>query len=411
MPPISSFRFLRLGVMVLILMLVVAATPHLWSQRSQVVVTAPSSATVAVTGTDSSTPPCCKLPTRFPASASQATGASSATPSPTPIHREMAWIPGGEFTMGSDAQDAEPQERPAHRVRVSGFWMDRTDVTNAQFRQFVQATGYITTAERPTDWEQMKLQLPPGTPKPPDDQLVAASLVFVAPDHPVSLDDVSAWWHWTPGANWRHPAGPGSSIEGQDDYPVVQVSWDDASNYAKWAGARLPTEAEWEYAARGGLEGKKYCWGEGDPITPRPRCNIWQGIFPYRNDKANGHAGPTPVKSFPPNTYGLYDMAGNVWQWCADWFDVYAYHSEVAASSGNPLIDPKGPDKSLDPSDPYTPKRVTRGGSFLCSATYCASYRVSARRGTSPDTSLSHTGFRCVISAPAPTASSHASAD
>jgi len=315
----------------------------------------------------------------------------------------MVWIPGGEFTMGSDAQDAEPQERPAHRVRISGFWMDRTDVTNAQFRQFVEATGYVTTAERPPDWEEMKKQLPPGTPKPSDDQLVAASLVFVAPDHEVSLDDVSAWWRWTPGANWRHPNGPGSSIQGEDDYPVVQVSWDDASNYAKWAGARLPTEAEWELAARGGLEGKRYFWGDDDPLTPRPRCNIWQGIFPYHNDKPNGYAGPTPVKTFPPNGYRLYDMAGNVWQWCQDWYNATAYRSETEASGANPVIDPHGPDKSFDPSDPYTPKRVTRGGSFLCSAAYCASYRISARRGTSPDTSLSHTGFRCVVSGPAPT--------
>jgi sulfatase modifying factor 1 len=314
----------------------------------------------------------------------------------------MAWIPPGEFTMGSDADDAEPQERPAHRVRLSGFWIDRTDVTNAQFRQFVEATGYVTTAERPPDWEEMKKQLPPGTPKPPADQLVAASLVFVAPDHPVPLDDVSAWWRWIPGADWRHPAGPGSSIDGKDNYPVVQVSWDDASNYAKWAGARLPTEAEWEYAARGGLEGKRYFWGDDDPLTPQPRCNIWQGIFPYRNDKPDARAGPMPAKSFPPNAYGLYDMAGNVWQWCADWFDVNAYRSEAEAAGGKPLVDPQGPEKSFDPSDPYTPKRVTRGGSFLCSATYCASYRVSARRGTSPDTSLSHTGFRCVASAAPP---------
>ena len=297
--------------------------------------------------------------------------------------------------MGSDAVDAEAQERPAHRVRVSGFWMDRTDVTNAKFREFVKATGYVTTAERAPEWDEIKKQLPPGTPKPPEDQLVAASLVFVAPDHPVSLDDVSAWWRWTPGANWRHPQGPKSSIEGKDDFPVVQVSWYDADHYAKWAGARLPTEAEWEFAARGGQEGKKYSWGDADPMTPSLKCNIWQGNFPYQNDKISADVGPSKVKSFPPNGYGLYDMSGNVWQWCADWYNTSAYRSEGK--------DPSESGKSFDPNNPYTPQRVIRGGSFLCSATYCSSYRVSARRGTSPDTSLSHTGFRCVSSCTAAT--------
>jgi formylglycine-generating enzyme required for sulfatase activity len=287
--------------------------------------------------------------------------------------------------------------------------MDRTHVTNAMFRQFVESTGYVTTAERAPDWEELKKQLPPGTPKPPAEQLVAASLVFVAPDHPVPLDDVSAWWRWVPGANWRHPQGPDSSIDGKDNYPVVQVSWDDASSFAKWAGARLPTEAEWEYAARGGAEGKKYFWGDADPMNPSPRCNIWQGTFPYQSDKPAGEVGPSPVKSFAPNGYGLYDMAGNVWQWCADWYDILTYPSQVKAANGQPIIDPKGSDKSFDTIDPYTPKRVTRGGSYLCSSTYCASYRVSARRGTSPDTSLSHTGFRCVVSNSSADLASHAS--
>ena len=174
----------------------------------------------------------------------------------------MAWIPGGEFTMGTDDPEAAPAEQPAHRVRVDGFWMDVTEVTNAQFRRFVEATGYVTTAERPVDWEQLRKELPPGTPKPPDDRLVPGSLVFSPPGRPVSLDDLTAWWRWVPGASWRHPEGPGSSIEGRDDHPVVHVSWDDAVAYARWAGKRLPTEAEWELAARGGLEGKKYAWGD-----------------------------------------------------------------------------------------------------------------------------------------------------
>ena len=374
--------------------------------RAAVGVALPSGATAPGAGANwasvISTPPCCRVPSRFGAGGSPTTAAAIGAASGTRFQEDRVWIPGGTFTMGSDAADAEPQERPAHRVRMSGFWMDRTDVTNARFREFVEATGYVTTAERAPDWEELKKQLPAGTPKPPDDQLVAASLVFVAPDHPVPLDDVSAWWRWTPGADWRHPQGPGSSIDGKDNYPVVQVSWEDATSFARWAGARLPTEAEWEFAARGGLEGKKYFWGDDDPTTPRTRCNIWEGIFPYRNDKIGGHAGPTPVKTFAPNGYGLYDMAGNVWQWCADWYDVSAYQSELTASGGKTLIDPQGSAKSFDPSNPYTPQRVTRGGSFLCSANYCSSYRVSARRGTSPDTSLSHTGFRCVVSGLAP---------
>ena len=307
----------------------------------------------------------------------------------------MVWIPGGQFTMGTDDSDAYPAERPAHRVRVDGFWMDQTDVTNAQFRKFVEATGYVTTAERKPEWEQLRRQLPPGTPKPPEEKLVAASVVFTPPDHPVPLDDVSQWWSWTPGADWRHPEGPASNVEGKDDHPVVHVSWDDAVAYCKWAGKRLPTEAEWEFAARGGLAGKKYFWGDQDPSDEHPCCNIWQGHFPDKNTAADGYVRTSPVKAFKPNGYGLYDMAGNVWQWCSDWFAADTYQVEAAQGVA---ANPKGPDSSSDPDQPYTPERVTRGGSFLCNATYCSSYRVTARRGTSPDTGMSHIGFRCVMS-------------
>jgi formylglycine-generating enzyme required for sulfatase activity len=226
----------------------------------------------------------------------------------------MAWVSGGEFTMGTDDPEAAPAEHPAHRVRVDGFWMDVTEVTNAQFRRFAEATGYLTTAERPVVWEQLRNELSPGTPRPSDDQLAPGSLVFSPPDHPVALDDHTAWWRWVPGANWRYPEGPGSSIEGKEDHPVVHVSWDDALAYANWAGKRLPTEAEWEFAARGGLDGRKYAWGDEFQPGDKPLANTWQGRFPDTNTQDDGFPRIAPVKSFPPNGYGLYDMIGNVWE-------------------------------------------------------------------------------------------------
>jgi formylglycine-generating enzyme required for sulfatase activity len=306
----------------------------------------------------------------------------------------MAWIPGGEFTMGTDDPQAHPSEKPAHRVRVGGFWIDATEVTNAEFRRFVEATHYITTSERPVDWEVMKAQVAPGTPKPPDDQLAPGSLVFTPPDRPVPLDDITNWWKWVPGANWWHPEGPGSSIEGKDNHPVVHVSWDDAAAYAKWAGKRLPTEAEWELAARGGLESKTYAWGNEFKPGGKAQANTWQGHFPESNTDADGFPRTSPVKSFPPNGFGLYDMIGNVWEWCADWYRPDAY----ALDSGpGPAINPTGPDRSYDPEEPFQPKRVTRGGSFLCSENYCSNYRPSARRGTATDSGMSHLGFRCAL--------------
>ena len=305
----------------------------------------------------------------------------------------MRWIPPGEFTMGTDSGLGWPDERPAHAVRLDGFWIDEHEVTNAQFRRFVEATGYVTTAERPPDVRAIMAQVPPGTPPPPPENLVPGSLVFQPTEGPVPLDDFSRWWKWTPGASWRHPEGPGSGIEGRDDHPAVQVSWEDADAYARWAGKRLPTEAEWEFAARGGLEGQPYTWGDAQPgAGGRWRANIWQGEFPSRNDRADGFDRTAPAGSFPPNGYGLYDMAGNVWEWCSDWYRRDLYGSRAG---GPPIVNPPGPARPGDEGSPSTPMRVQRGGSFLCNDRYCSRYRPSARHGCSPDTGMSHVGFRC----------------
>ena len=308
----------------------------------------------------------------------------------------MVWVPGGVFAMGGTDALARPDESPVHRVRVDGFWMDATEVTNAQFAKFVDATGYVTVAERAVDWEELKKQVPPGTPKPEEALLAPGSLVFTPPDGPVDLRRYERWWSWTLGADWRHPEGPGSTIDGRGDEPVVHVAFEDASAYAAWAGKRLPTEAEWEFATRGGLAEKVNAWGDG-PVDAT-RCNIWTGRFPDRNTAEDGFAGLAPVKSFPANGYGLYDMAGNVWEWCSDLYrpDAYALAAEAAGADGV-VENPTGPGESVDPRNPYAPEmRVQRGGSFLCNDSYCASYRVSARMPGSPDTGASHVGFRCV---------------
>lgn len=314
-------------------------------------------------------------------------------PAPADGPPGMVWVPGGQFIMGAldDDRQARPDERPAHQVKIDGFWMDVAEVTNKQFEAFVLATGYITTAEKKPEWEAMKKQLPPDTPKPPDSILVAASMVFT-PVETDNLFDWSQWWSWVAGANWRHPQGPGSSIEGKEDHPVVQVSWDDAKAYLAWAGKRFPTEAEWEFAARGGLFNKLYPWGDDNDITV---CgNTWQGKFPEHNTEDDGFFTTAPVKSYRPNGYGLYDMAGNVWEWTADWYHVDYYAQ--CANQGT-VANPPGADKPFDPRQPYTPQRVQRGGSFLCNESYCSSYRASARMHCSPDTGQDHAGFRGVM--------------
>jgi formylglycine-generating enzyme len=308
-------------------------------------------------------------------------------------HEGMVWINGGEFMMGGDNSQAAADEYPKHKVSIDGFWMDATEVTNAQFAAFVKATNYVTTAERKPDWEELKKELPAGTQKPDESLLVPASLVFTSPKNEVPLSDVSQWWEWKKGANWRHPHGAGSDLQGKENYPVVHISWYDARAYCKWAGKRLPTEAEWEFAARGGLKNNIYPWGNQPVDEGDTKCNSWQGHFPNKNTVKDKYFYTAPVKSFTPNGYGLYDMAGNVWEWCADYYN-NTYYSDVNTPEG--VKNPKGPAHSYDPDEPYAKKRVIRGGSFLCNDTYCSGYRVARRMKSTEDSGLEHLGFRCV---------------
>ncbi|GAB4238466.1 MAG: formylglycine-generating enzyme family protein [Chlamydiales bacterium] len=292
--------------------------------------------------------------------------------------------------MGTNDSRARSDERPTHLVHLTGFWMDETPVTNAQFQKFVEATGYVTTAEKPPDLKEIMHQLPPDTPPPSQDVLVPGSMCFYQPSQPTPVLHHAFWWRWTPEANWKQPHGSGSSIEGKENHPVVHVSWEDAVAYAKWAGKELPTEAEWEYAARGGLAQKMFPWGDRDFDDRQPQANIWIGEFPHKSSKP---IGTTPVKQFSSNGYGLYDMAGNVWEWTADWYHPSFYQQQAHEEK---VSNPQGPSHSYDPWEPFTPKKAQRGGSFLCHRSYCTGYRVSARAKTSPDTGQCHAGFRCV---------------
>jgi formylglycine-generating enzyme len=306
----------------------------------------------------------------------------------------MLWIPGGEFSMGaadspSDGKvgmQATEDSRPVHRVYVDGFYMDKTDVTNAQFAAFVSATKYVTVAERKPTAEEF-----PGAPP---ENLVAGSVVFAPPDHPVPLNNHYRWWTYIPGANWRHPSGPDSNIAGKGDYPVVQIAYEDAVAYAKWAGKRLPTEAEFEFAARGGLTGKPYVWGDDFRPQGKWMANTHQGHFPDKDIGSDGYVGIAPVAKFPPNGYGLYDMAGNIWQWTSDWYRPDYY--QQLASAGGVTRNPNGPDSSFDPGEPGQPKKVHRGGSFLCTDQYCSRYVVGTRGKGEVSTGTNHLGFRCV---------------
>ena len=308
----------------------------------------------------------------------------------------MVWIPGGEFSMGAaepPAMDdvgmkATTDSRPIHRVYVDGFWMDATEVTNAQFAAFVKATGYVTIAEkapRPEDF--------PGVPR---EKLVAGSVIFTPPDHAVPLDNSLRWWAYVHGADWRHPFGPKSDLRGRDQYPVVHVAYPDAEAYAQWAGKRLPTEAEWEFAARGGLSGKLYPWGDTFVQDGHHMTNSHQGHFPQEDTAADGVKGIGPVKRYAANNYGLYDVAGNVWEWVSDWYRP-DYYAQLAASGV--ARSPRGPESSFDPEEPGTPKRVHRGGSFLCSESYCSRYMVGTRGKGDVTTGTNHLGFRLVKTA------------
>lgn len=305
----------------------------------------------------------------------------------TPAGLDLAWVPAAVFWMGSDAHYAE--EAPVHRVSVDGFWIGRAPVTNEQFALFVEETGYTTVAERPLD--------PAEFPGAPAENLAPGSLVFTMTPGPVDLRHLSQWWTWTPGACWRHPDGPRSTLVGREDHPVVHVAYEDAAAYAEWAGASLPTEAEWELAARGGRERAAYVWGDEPEPPGTALANYWHGDFPWRPEP--GYGTTTTVGSFPSNGYGLFDMAGNVWEWTTDW-----YVSRHPADLTKPCCVPRNPrggseQESLDPAQPQfgVPRRVIKGGSFLCADSYCMRYRPAARRPQMIDSGMSHIGFRCVI--------------
>jgi formylglycine-generating enzyme len=300
----------------------------------------------------------------------------------------MRWIPSGEFTMGSDA--FYPEEAPVHRVVVDGFWIDERPVTVAEFRRFVKATGHVTTAERAPEADDF--------PDADPEALVPGSLVFHATRGPVSLDDVTNWWSYVPGANWRNPEGPGSTVGGRDRHPVTHVSFEDAEAYTRWAGKGLPTEAEWEYAARGGLEGSVFTWG--DEFMPRGKvmANTWHGEFPWQRLPAHRHERTSPVGSFPPNGYGLFDMAGNVWEWTADFFSPdHAMTEHACCAPRNPRVTTPTMSYGVGQPGEHIPRKVIKGGSHLCAPNYCLRYRPAARQAETVDTSTGHLGFRCVI--------------
>ena len=309
----------------------------------------------------------------------------------------MVWVETKTFLKGAKSSDlfAMPREKPAHLVTVDGFFIDATEVTNKQFEKFVKATNYITVAERKIDWEEMKKELPPNTPKPHDSILQPGSLVFNKNiDAVVTMNNYFQWWTWKIGANWRHPSGPNSTLEGKDNYPVVHIAYEDALAYCKWANRSLPTEAQWESAAQGTNENAIFTWGN-DVNKLNSNANTWQGVFPIKNESKDGFEYLSPVKSYPPNSIGIFDMTGNVWELTSDLFNVN-YYNQLELSK--PIINPRGAKIAFNPNHPYQKEHVIKGGSFLCHASYCASYRISARMGTSFDSGSDHVGFRTIAS-------------
>ena len=307
----------------------------------------------------------------------------------TSTFHDMVWVPGGTFQMGSN--DFYPEERPVHRVAVDGFWMDEHPVTNAEFRRFVEVTGYLTVAERPPD--------PKDYPGVDPAFLVPGSLVFRRPPHRVNLKDHRAWWAYVPNASWIHPERPASTVDDRENHPVVHVAYEDAEAYAAWAGKALPTEAEWEFAARGGLEGAAFVWGDEFARNGQLMANTWQGEFPRQNLKSDGYEGTSPVRAFPANGYGLFDMAGNVWEWTCDFFR--PQHAEEPVKScctpRNPRVETYDQNHTPHLPDAHIPRKVVKGGSHLCAPNYCLRYRPAARQGEAVETSTSHIGFRCII--------------
>lgn len=318
------------------------------------------------------------------------------SPPPSPAPPGMVWIPGGEFSMGCldpresicGGPDAMPDARPIHRVYVDGFWMDETEVTNAQFQKFVDATNYVTVAEVPPK--------PEDVPEVPPEKLVAGSIIFTPTPGPVPLTDHLQWWRYEPGASWKHPEGHDSNLEGKENLPAIHLAYPDVEAYCKWAGTRLPTEAEWEFASRGGKSGELYTWGNDLNPGNKWMGNIFQGTFPVTDEHLDGFVGISPVKQFPPNPYGLYDMAGNVWEWCSDLYRPDYY--QMLVDKGGVAKNPTGPLTSFDPVEPNTKKRVHRGGSFLCTDQYCTRYMLGSRGKGELLSGSNHTGFRCVLS-------------
>ncbi len=372
-----------------------------WIAAVVAVVAAAAGITFALLTRDPQAPREDPAPTPDMAAMAPAFGPTNAntTPPSGPAPNGMVWIPGGEFSMGAvdplgqDANvvgmQATTDSRPIHRVYVDSFWMDKTEVTNQQFAAFVKATGYVTFAEKTPRAEDY-----PGAPP---ENLVAGSVIFSPPDHAVPLDNHFLWWAYARGANWRHPDGPESDLKGREQYPVLHVAYEDAEAYAKWAGKRIPTESEWEFAARGGLAGQVYPWGNEFLQDGKWMANTHQGHFPQEDTQADAYRSAAPVARYPPNGYGLYDVAGNVWEWTSDWYRP-DYYAELQ-NSGGVARNPQGPAESVDPSEPGVQKRVHRGGSYLCTEQYCSRYMVGTRGKGEPMTGTNHLGFRLVKAA------------